>query len=42
MAMLRLAMTGEDLNKSDSDKVLSNKLGVVIIKNDDLDILYTA
>jgi len=33
---------GEDLNKSDSEKVLAKKLGVVTFKNDDLDILYKA
>jgi len=33
---------GEDLNKSDSEKVLAKKLGVVTFKNDDLDVLYNA
>ena len=33
---------GEDLNKSDSEKVLAKKMGSVNFRTDDLDILYNA
>ena len=33
---------GDDLNKSDSEKVLAKKLGSVNFRSDDLDILYNA
>ena len=33
---------GDDLNKSDSEKVLAKKLGSVNFRTDDLDILYNA
>ena len=33
---------GEDLDKSDSEKVLAKKIVVVTFKNDDLDILFKA